>query len=745
MASAQKPRVRPSLRFTFILILAALGTGLAAIGGWRFARVSSPITGPIVIISIDTLRADHLPVFGYDKVRTPAIDALARDGTVFERAYAHTPQTLPSHASMLSGRLPFETGVRDNMGFVVKRSERLLQQMLRDRGYATGGVVSAYVLRKETGIGRGFDFFDSEMPEASPDLSLTQVRRDGAQSVEIAEHWLDTQGSPRTFLFLHLYEPHTPYTPPARFSEYLPYDGEIAYADELVGRLVSYLRERQLYDRATIVLVSDHGEGLGDHGELEHGLFLYDEDIRVPLIIKQANGAGAGRRVAVPVQLIDLVPTILDFAHAPMPSTLRGRSLRPLLEGQGSIPEQGIYAEALYSRYHFGWSELVSLTDARYRFIRAPRAELYDLERDPHEQQNAIEDRPQVAQAMRGALDRRLRGVNIEAPAPVAAEDRERLQSLGYVGGETDVPTAVAGDELPDPKDKLQVLETYRKAVDLANRREYGAAITLLKRILADEPDMAGVWDQLAALDVRAGRLEDSVAAYKKFIELKPDSPTGYLGAAASLVRLRRLDEAQDRASSAVEVSGDPTAARSRASAHELLARIALIRKDPDGAREQAGLAQKADPTCPMPPYIEGRLLHDQGKYEESLGFFQGALKELQKQARQLSELHFYTGDTLARLGRNEEAEAQLRDEIRFFPQGTAARAALATLYRSLGQDADVETVIGDMLRTVPTPDAYALAARLWTTFGEPKRAASVRAESRRVFAPSPKTRVAKR
>src|SRR5580765_1562287 len=281
------------------------------------------------MISIDTLRADHLPPYGYTRVRTPAIDALAADGVLFERAYSHAPQTLPAHVSILSGRLPFEHGVRDNAGFSVLPSEPMLPDRLRARGYATGGVVSAFVLRKETGIDKGFDFFDGSMPPAPADMSIAQVQRDGAQSEAIAERWLDGLPSSRFFLFLHLYEPHKPYTPPERFKQYAPYDGEIAYADEIVGRLIAHLRTKGLYDAATIVLLSDHGEGLGDHGEQEHGLFVYDEAIHVPLIIKQEGNAGAGRRIADLVQHIDLVPTILDLVKAPGGGNLRGRSLKP--------------------------------------------------------------------------------------------------------------------------------------------------------------------------------------------------------------------------------------------------------------------------------------------------------------------------------------------------------------------------------------------------------------------------------
>ena len=343
------------IRFTFILFLAGLCTALAAVGGWRYARASAPVSGPIIVISIDTLRADHLPAYGYAKVKTPAIDALAADGAVFERAYSHAPQTLPAHAAMLSGQLPFETGVRDNVGFTVKTGERLLPQMLRDRGYATAGVVSSALLGKDTGIGQGFEFFDSGASRGS---------RDGAETEKIAERWLESH-STRAFMFLHLDEPRAPYEPPDRFAQFAAYDGEIAYADEIVGRLVKYLKSHQLYDRSTIVLLSDHGEGLGEHGEDEHGLFVNQEAVHVPLIIKQESNTSPGRRVRDVVQHIDLVPTILDLVKAPLPWGLRGRSLKPLLEGTGRPEPVSVYSESLYGRTHFGWSAITALTSDR--------------------------------------------------------------------------------------------------------------------------------------------------------------------------------------------------------------------------------------------------------------------------------------------------------------------------------------------------------------------------------------------
>jgi arylsulfatase A-like enzyme/Flp pilus assembly protein TadD len=720
-------------RFTFILGLAGLGTGLAAVGGWRYARASAPVSGPIVIISIDTLRADHLPAYGYTNVRTPAIDALAADGVVFERAYSHAPQTLPAHASLLTGQLPFETGVRDNVGFTVKNGVRLLPQMLRDRGFTTGGVVSAYVLRKETGISQGFDFFDDEMPPSSPEVSIGQVQRDGQESEAIAERWLASIGTARAFLFLHLYEPHKPYAPPDRFAGYDPYDGEIAYSDEIVGRLVQYLKSHQLYDRSTVILLSDHGEGLGDHGEQEHGLFVYDEAIHVPLIIKQESNAGAGRRVTDLVQHIDVVPTILDLVKAPGSSSLRGRSLKPVLEGTGHLSEPKVYSEALYARYHFGWSELTALTDDRYRYIKAPREELYDLQRDARERTNIADERPQTRQALRGALDRVAAGATIPAPSQISADARERLQALGYVGyvgAHTEVSPA-SGEALPDPKDKREILERYREAVDHAGRRNWPQAIVLLQRILRDDPEMADVWSQLAVFATRLDRDEQAVDAYRHYLELKPAEPSAYLGVAGGLLKLRKLDEARDHAQLAADVAAENDH-RARASAHEMLAKIALAKHDPDAAREEARLAREENPALPLPIYVDARLLYDQGKYADALPLFRQAIAGLMRPGPvQISELHFYTADTLGRLERYPEAEAEFIEELRLFPHNTRARGGLAMLYQASGQPDAAARVLADMTRLTPTPESYALAARLYTMFGNRRQAEVLRAEAR--------------
>ncbi len=706
---------------------------MVASAWWLLRPATTREPAPIILISVDTLRADHLPIYGYRNVTTPAIDALAADGIVFDRAYAHSPQTLPSHAAIFTGELPFENGVRDNVGFTLPPDRPTLAQLLHARGLSTGGVVSAFVLRKETGIARGFDFYDGELPPSAPDTPMGEVQRSGLDSLNVAERWVRGLPSPRYFLVFHIYEPHAPYTPPARYSEFAPYDGEIACSDEVVGNLVRFLKDRGEYDRSLIVLLSDHGEGLGDHGEQEHGLFLYDETIRVPLVIKLPGQTGAGRRVSQPVQHLDLVPTILDLAGAAAPRGLRGRSLRPVLESAaGKLPEPGFYSEAFYSRYHFGWSELVALTDARYRFIKAPRPELYDLPEDPRQARNIVAERPQTAAAMRAGLGDLMKGAVPQAPQRVSREDLERLQALGYVGTQP-ADVAAPGDSLPDPKDKAPVLNEMRLAASLAGRRDYDGAIDVLREVVSRDPAIKDAWLQLGVILGRAGRYEECVSAFKRLVELDPADANSFVSVAGVLLTLNRLDEAQANAEMGLSKAA-PTDTRARTSACEVLVNIALARNDDVSARRYAALVQQADPQFPLPAFVEGRILHRGRRFDEALGRFQEAERRLKGHPFTIPELHFYEGDALANLGRGDEAAAAFRRELSFSPGHLRTRASLAMLYRAAGQKDAAALEIQQLLQAVPTREGYDMAAKTWSIFGEQARAAAVRAEADRRF-----------
>jgi choline-sulfatase len=704
-----------------LAVLAAVLLGLGAVAfRWYSAATSAP--GPFVLVVIDTLRADRLPVYGYAAGRTPALSALASEAVVFDRAYAHAPQTLPSHASLFTGLLPFEHKVRDNLGFSLAAGTPTLAALFRAAGYRTAGFVSAYVLRPETGVGSGFDLYDATFPPTSADRSVAQVQRPGPQTLDAATKWLGTLASGQFFLFFHIYEPHKPYRPPSRFGDLAPYDGEVAFADDIVGSLFSALKSRGWYDNATIVVIADHGEGLGDHIEEEHGLFLYDEVIRVPWIVRLPRAQSAGRRVRDPVQHIDLLPTLAARAGLTAPSGLRGRDLSPVLLGTGMLMPQGVYAEALYPRYHFGWSELLSLTDDRYRYIKAPREELYDLERDPGERTNIAAERSQASTALRSALDALVAGRDIDAPSAVSAEDRQRLAALGYVGTQSSAASG-ARDARPDPKDKAPLLRTYRQAVELMSDGRLAEGTQLLQQILEEDPAMTDVWSQYAAALGRLGRYQDAFAAYARMIKLQPDEPNGALGAASMLLALNRPDDARAHAELAI--------ARAPSPAHQALALIEASRGREAEALREAELAAAAEPGLPMPMFIRGTLAYNGQQYDRAVGFLADARKAYSQRSTQPRDLNFMLGDSLARLERYAEAEPYLREEVSLYPQHVRARAGLAMLYHAMGRPSDAERQLADLVRDVPSRDATDTAARVWRMFGQPDRAAAVEAGAR--------------
>jgi choline-sulfatase len=726
--------VSRSFRYSLILVLVALGTGLAAVAGWRYARMSSPVSGPIVLISIDALRTDRLTPYGATRVATPAIAALAADGVTFEHAYTHAPQTLPAHTSLLSGRLPFDTGVRDNVSAVVPETTRLLSQLLRDRGYATGGVVSSFALRRETGLASGFAFFDDEMPEARGGPPLP-VHRDGHESETRAERWLSAVATSRAFLFLHLAEPHAPYTPPARFSALEPYDGEVAYADEIVGKLVAYLKTQQLYDQATIILVGAQGESLGAHGEREHGLLLYDDTIRVPLIIKAPASEPAGRRVTALVQHVDIVPTVLDLAKAPIPDSLPGRSLKPLLEGR-TLPERVAYAESLFARHQFGWSPLTTVTDGRFRYIDGPVPILYDTEADAAATLDATATQRDAAARLAEAL-RAFAPADDAPPADMEdlePADRERFLALGFLGPRAWTPNLKV-DATIDPGQHAATIESYRAAMRQVGQHKWDAGLEQLKAVAEKTPEFPELWASVAAVAERAERHDVAADAYRRLVAADATLVDARLALSRALLRTRRLDDARRQAELAAE-SADPP---HRTRAHELLARIAVARRDPGSARAQAQQAAEADTSSPFPSFIEGRLLLDKGDYEAAVAQFDEAAAILTRAGGgPLEDLHLLRGDALTRLGRGEESEDAYLTELRNFPESTRALVSLATLYHAQQRHDEATAIVTRLTETVATAEAYEEAARLWTAFGDRERAAEIRGEAERELGTTP-------
>jgi arylsulfatase A-like enzyme len=444
------------------LLLAALG--LAACGGphGHKSLENLPTGHPVVLISIDTLRSDHLPAYGYDHVETPAIDALRSDAVLYRRAYSQVPLTLPSHASILTGLLPPAHGVRDNAGYRLSPSVGpTLAELLHGAGYATGAAVS-FVLRHQTGIARGFDHYDDHF-SAGHEKTIGEIQRPGPETLEAILPWVRSVAGGPFFLFFHIYEPHTPRAPPEPFAARYgkTYDGEVAAADAVVGRLLDELKTLHAYDRSTIILLSDHGEGLGDHGEDEHGVLLYRESLQVPLIVKLPGAADAGAAVDRPVELVDVAPTVLALAGVDRPEAMTGVSLLKLAEGSpaaGDAPPRALYSETFNPRLRYGWSGLTSVIRGHYQYIEGADRELYDLAADPGETNNILRSHRKVYATLRDALhgfDSKL-----QQPFEEDSETRAALASLGYLG------SVAPEDESPrpDPKAMLPALEGLRRA-----------------------------------------------------------------------------------------------------------------------------------------------------------------------------------------------------------------------------------------------------------------------------------------
>jgi choline-sulfatase len=426
------------------------------------ARVPPRPTG-FVIVTLDTTRADRLPAYGFRGVETPALDALAKDGVVFERATTVAPLTLPAHSSLFTGLYPPRHGVRDNAGSLAEPYPTLAG-VLASHGFRTAAFVGSVVLSADRGIARGFQIFRDEMKD--PASGAPRRRRPGNEVVDEATAWLQTIGDRPFLLWVHLYDVHQPYAPPEPFATRYaadPYAGEIAFADTQMARLVAALGSRGLTRRTAMIVAGDHGESLGEHGEDAHGLFVYQSTLHVPLIV---SGPGfAIRRVAEPVSLVDVMPTVLDLAGVPSADS-DGVSLTRAVSGR-RLPERTIYAESFFPR-RFGWSELRSIRDGRFKLIAAPRPELYDLDADPFEQQNLYRERSILARALEARLTPdSAAGPSIGAQMAVDASVRERLASLGYASGAAPLSraTAAAQASSTDPKDHVAAYnENMRRA-----------------------------------------------------------------------------------------------------------------------------------------------------------------------------------------------------------------------------------------------------------------------------------------
>lgn len=682
--------VRPSFR---VLIVAAL---LAVLPGCR--RAPRP---NVVVITIDTLRADHVGCYGYPRASTPAIDRLAREGVLCRDATAAAPVTLPSHSTIFTGLYPPAHGVRDNGSYSLGPRATTLASRLKKAGYVTQAFVSALVLNRRYGLDQGFDGYDDDLwSEDQPPLFMIR-ERPGARTAKLAARWIAQAGRSRKpfFLWVHFFDPHQPYTPPRDVPAPTPYDGEIAAADRAVGRVVGALRSAGLLDDTLLVLTADHGESLGEHGEKTHAIFVYDATVHVPLLFRSPRLFPVPREYAGPVRSVDIVPTVLGALGLPGKEETQGFDLGPALRGEAAGPELAQYSESLVSEAGFGMAPLQALRKGGFKYVRAPRPELYDLRRDPHELVNRFgEDRPRAA-----ALERELTALLAESErrsvdprsSPMSRETMETLMSLGYLAPATER----AGMARRDPKDGIAILQKLEDARHCGQRKDWAGAERLLREILAEIPGHVSAWNVLGLALVRQGRLDEAREAYLASLRLEPrqDRVLTLLGTLA-LVKGDRA-EARRLYRSALEVN--PAFVEAMCN----LGLLDEIEERWDEARVWLAKAEAADPGFPHGNRISADLWYERGDYRKALAGYERVLAVVPKDFECLVQ----AGNCARRLGDPSGAERRFREATRLRPDSWVPEYNLACLRASEGRAPDALRILEGLSKRDALPSADVL------------------------------------
>jgi choline-sulfatase len=702
------------------LALAVLVAFVAGCGSPPAAPPAAAVPRHLIIVTIDTLRADRLGAYGSTTVPTPHFDRLAREGVRALDATAHVPITRPSHASLFTARYPAEHGVRDNISLPLDASVPTLAETLKAQGFSTAAFVSTFVLSSPSGLDRGFDHYDDrfETPGGDETLMISTVQRRGDETLTRMEQWLDARPpdarAKRTALWVHLYDPHDPYEPPepfaTRFADRL-YDGEVAWTDTLLGRLRASLEARQLWDDALVVVTADHGEALGEHDETGHGFFAYETTLKVPLVMR-GPGVPANRTIDGTLRLVDVAPTVLDLMKLPVLTGVTGASIVPAL-ADGAAPVAHItYAESLTPLVHYQWSDLRVLRDGQWKYILAPRPELYDLAADPGETRDLASSNTATARRLRAGLETLLRAERDRALSPdtaapaLSAETLQKLGALGYVS-----PGAAKGSvaQGADPKDKIAEFRTLstlmREGLELLNRQQFAQSAARFAALRKAGADSFQLHFYNARALVGLGRLRDAEQSFERTIAIMPSFSQAHLGLADVRVALRNprgaIDALQrgqrdapndpqlfDREGQLWQQSGDlERAATAYQKVAALAPKDALVRwrmgeilisqQQPERALALFREATTLDPDVADYWNSLGMVLGGGGQHDEAARAFTEATTRAPKNARYAYNL----GLVLMRAGRPEAAE-WFRRTISLDPSFVPARQRLAELSR---------------------------------------------------------------
>ncbi|HEY3380441.1 MAG TPA: sulfatase-like hydrolase/transferase [Vicinamibacterales bacterium] len=666
-------------------------------------RASTPSASRlnVLLVTLDTTRADHLGCYGFARARTRHLDQLAAEGVRFEYAFSPAPITLPAHASILTGLYPFHHGVRNNGNFYLGERFDTLATVLHARGYRTAAFVSSFILDRRYGLARGFDLYDDKQEGASTQVISLEAERRGDRTALALTAWLDAfarqaDGSP-FFAWLHLYDPHEPYHPPPPFREAFadaPYDGEIAFDDAVIASVMERLDQLGLRDRTLVAIIGDHGESLGDHGEETHSMFVYESAIRVPFILWRPGLLPPARVVSTQVRATDLAPTILDVVGAPALKTDDGRSLRPLIEGRDPAAAPVVYAETFLPQFYMSWAPLRAVRDERWKYIEAPRPELYDLATDAAESQNRIGERAQAAQALKQQLDRLTGGVGGEmTPARMDREALEKLASLGYVGAGAEPVVDAVRQQKADPKDMIAVFNRLRRANSAVRERRFADALPILRDVLAQDPANAFAQLVLGSAHMGMGEYRQAIAQYRRYLELVPTSAYAHHWIAICALRMGDQGSALREAEATLAIDARFTDARI------MKGGILASRGEYVGALVELRAAVAADPAKPMIRLDLAKVLAEAGQSLDAQIEYETLLKLQPDYEPALTGL----GVLYAKRGRMDDAASALQRAVELQPGDNEARFNLGLIYERQGKSADARA---EYARIAASPDA---------------------------------------
>jgi choline-sulfatase len=659
--------------------------GCFALAATVKAPPAKPLAHPsVILITIDTLRADHVGCYGAQNIKTPTLDALARDGVVFERAISQVPLTWPSHAVILTGTYPFQNGVQDFTGQPLAPQFRSVAQAFKQAGYATGAVVSAFVLDRSWGLGRGFDFYDDAFSaETFEKKDIGLVDRRAEDSVAHAIAWLKKTQRRPFFLWLHLYDPHSPYDPPEPYrSEYRGrlYDGEIAYADHELGKLVAWLKENRVYDSSLVVALSDHGESLGEHGEDEHGFFIYNATVHVPLIVKAPAGGGIrlhSSRRSEPVETTAVAATLLQLSGVKDPIEKQLQS--PSVFAATADWRDSAYSETFYPFSSFGWSPLHALETGRFHYIESPKPELYDLASDPGETHSVLTEQPSIVAVLKEKTQQLLAHNPFASHGPAAGDltpdAQEKLRALGYFGFRAAVSPEALKQGLADPKDKLWEFNAILKAQDAFQRGDDDRAEALLTPVQQQDSKMYVIPFLLGESALRRQNWERAADQLQRCLDLNPNFDNAMTGLARALAKLGQSDRAREWLQKAQQ---------SNPQNYRAWYQMGLLAGESNAASAEA-LYEKAvsiQPNFPPGQRELGIALLRENKYAAAAPHLEKAI------ALGLDDAHLYNylGICYSRTKRISEARKSFLAALKLDPDLAEAHLNLAFAEQRLGQ-----------------------------------------------------------